>query len=105
MQFNQTPISISDGWNYFSFQEKQEFLGLTLARSSSEATSLQLAYGDDGIVGVLDSGFQTELMCESFSTHLAPAISFLLRQFFQKLKAVAVVRRWIISYGRRVLSP
>lgn len=52
----------SDGWNYFGVQEKQEFLGLTLARSSSEATSLQLAYGDDGIVGVLDSGFQTELM-------------------------------------------
>lgn len=40
-----------------------DFLGLNLASHSSEANPLQLAYGGDVIVAVLDSGLQTELMC------------------------------------------
>lgn len=48
-----------------------DFLGLNLASHSSEANPLQLAYGGDVIVAVLDSGLQTELMC-AFSLILKP---------------------------------
>lgn len=46
-----------------------DFLGLNLASHNSEANPLQLAYGHDIIVAVLDSGLQTELMC-AFSSIL-----------------------------------
>lgn len=58
-----------------------DFLGLTLASHGSEATPLQLAYGDDVIVAMLDSGFQTELM-HAFFLRCNP--SFVLYHYISK---------------------
>lgn len=51
-----------------------DFLGLTLASHDSEATPLQLAYGDDVIVAVLDSGVWPESysFCEEPGTGPIP---------------------------------
>ena len=53
-----------------------DFMGLTL-EESSEVTPLQLAYGDDIVVGVLDSGTSVDTFSSSCSETLSlPTLLF-----------------------------